>query len=420
MDIIFYGSSHSYTCYNPLIIGNKTETIAYNLGSDALLIGYTDLILEESLKKTKPQLIVLEVYKGIITVPKKSDDIKGFQLRALDLVSNYSLKKYEKILQVYEPYEIPGVLFPLVRNHEEWNKKKYFKFSSREEFKKPDFYYGGYVGYGRTIHQYRDTYKGFRNKKIFKDETKPQLNDYVVQSIKNFVEIANKNNIPVLAVTSPDIRTPYNNYFLFDEFRALFNSLGVDYLNLNDFYEELELTIDDFRDTSHVNKFGGTKSSEFLANYINQNYSLRKRKNNKEFVEINNKYEIFKNEFVGSEQANNKNYISNVNKQFVDGIYLDSINIKKSEDFYDITLFTNKKPDDDNKYNYSFKIYSKNKNLKAENIDGHFKTKNNKIEISHPSEISEIERIEIFLYDRKGYNGIKGQKIIISNINFEE
>ncbi len=167
IDIVFYGTSHSYTCYNPLIVNNITETTSYNLGSDALLMSLTDLVLEESLKKTTPKLIILEVYKGTITTPTDSKESKGFQLRALDLVSNFSIKKQKEIIRLFNKNEYLGALSPLIRNHKDWNEKNYFSFSKRTSFTLEDFYYGGYVGYGKVMDEvnYKQKFDDFRNKK---------------------------------------------------------------------------------------------------------------------------------------------------------------------------------------------------------------------------------------------------------------
>src|SRR5690606_36655726 len=59
IDVIVYGSSHAYTAFNPLIINDISKTISFNLGADALKIGLTDLVLNESLKYTKPKLVIL-------------------------------------------------------------------------------------------------------------------------------------------------------------------------------------------------------------------------------------------------------------------------------------------------------------------------------------------------------------------------
>src|SRR5690606_12566507 len=100
IDLIFYGSSHVYTAYNPLIFNDINKTISYNLGSDALKMEFTDLVFIESIKETKPKLVVLELYPASFSELKGNEMDKGFQLRALDFSSNLSIKKFKKVFDV--------------------------------------------------------------------------------------------------------------------------------------------------------------------------------------------------------------------------------------------------------------------------------------------------------------------------------
>ena len=124
IDVIFLGSSKSYTSFNPAIINDKCKTISYNLGSDSLLLQLTDLLLEEILKFTTPKLIVLEVYPGI-TNAKITKAIKGHQLRMLDEISNFSLSKYQNISKIFQKKDFLNVYSTTVRNHNKWYNKNY-------------------------------------------------------------------------------------------------------------------------------------------------------------------------------------------------------------------------------------------------------------------------------------------------------
>src|SRR5690606_553524 len=124
IDIVFFGSSHIYTAFNPLVINKNCDLISYNLASDALLLPITDLVLNESLKYTKPKLIVLEIYSAGFANPITKSQ-KGHQLRALDFVSNFSIEKIYRVGKLYENNEFLGAFSPLIRNHNEWNNVNY-------------------------------------------------------------------------------------------------------------------------------------------------------------------------------------------------------------------------------------------------------------------------------------------------------
>src|SRR5690606_23974374 len=97
--------------YNPLVIDKICKTNSFNIGSDGLRMSLTDLVLEETLKYTTPKLIVLEVYQGSLSLPE-TETAKGYQLRALDFIPNYSLEKYKKTKKLYNQSEYLSVLFP--------------------------------------------------------------------------------------------------------------------------------------------------------------------------------------------------------------------------------------------------------------------------------------------------------------------
>jgi hypothetical protein len=59
----------------------------------------------------------------------------------------------------------------------------------------------------------------------------------------------------------------------------------------------MNLTIKDFKDTSHLNTFGSIKASSFLAKYINANFDLEDRSNEDVWVKEHKIYESFRKEY---------------------------------------------------------------------------------------------------------------------------
>lgn len=274
IDLVFYGSSHSYTAYNPAVFNKICNTVSYNLGSDGLRMCFTDLILEESLKFTKPKLIVLEVYDASLTLPK-TDKAKGYQLRALDVIPNYSIAKWKKISEVYGEDDYLSIAFPLIRNHDKWNEVNYINVSRRQELdSSKQLFYNGFIGSKKTIKEV-GKFKDFKIQRIIKDTTKSQLGRVAKKSIQEFLYKAKANGSKVLVISSPDLRVPFkkNNYF-FSELEALLEKNDTPFLNLNDHYQEMDLEVKDFRDPGHLNINGANKASVFLANYIKENELL--------------------------------------------------------------------------------------------------------------------------------------------------
>ncbi|TYB75072.1 hypothetical protein [Bizionia algoritergicola] len=455
IDIIFYGSSHAYTAYNPHIINEKCNVISYNLGSDGLRLSLTDLVLEESLKYTKPKLVILEVYGGSLTFPS-TDKAKGYQLRALDFVSNFNFSKYSEISKIYNKSEYLGVLFPLFRNHKEWSSVDFFSYDKREEIDTDKgLYYSGFLGYNNIISKSKGRlkYKNFTKQKIKRDSTKTMLSNSSKKELLDFIEIANKNNIKVLIISSPDLRSNYNYYNLFDELNMFCNQLDIPFLNLNEYYKELNLNLDDFKDPGHLNIVGSVKASNFLANYINSNYTFDDRSN--EQVWLNEIETLKDNTFLKKHIKLANSFPIQNQEELVISILKQGNSLKKRHEFLNglpingLTLFSNNKNDfvifeceegfnkeilDDKAFGIHKVVFEKDFELRPER----FKKKNSNfisdksyvdfityngkqyilLTFQKNTQIKEFKTIKLFLVNKDEFNGIIGKKLIIKELNF--
>lgn len=428
IDLIFYGSSHIYTAFNPLIINQKSNIISYNLASDALLLPVTDLVLKESLKYARPKVIVLEVYRAGFAGPKTKSQ-KGFQLRALDFVSNFSLEKINRVGKLYKRDEFFGAFSTLIRNHTEWNDQDYFNLDRRVKTQKGrEFYYNGYIGYNGIIKESRK-YKGFQNIPINRDSTITQVNNNTKRLLNDFIDLAKQNNIEVLLVYTPDIRARSWNYHLFDELQRFADSKNVGLLNLNDYYSEMNLDVLDFMDSSHLNNYGSIKTSNFLADYINENYNLPNRSSENIFKDQTEGYDAF--------IANHKPYESivyhkKVDQTLLEGFQINDIEIIKEQKdklFFSIDFGGSlKKPNSLKNYQLAIHVFPHKSDINSLNgrskarhrdydVHGYlFENKNDTINIEFDSNIVNIEKVEFFLYDKDGFDGVVGERILVDDL----
>ncbi len=434
IDVILYGSSHAYTAYNPLIINDICKTISYNLGSDGLKISLTDLVLKESLKYTNPKLIILEVYPpSLLKVEGEVD--KGYHLRAMDFVSNFSFLKLKKTIEIYDPNEYLGVYFPLIRNHDKWNSFNYFSFNKRKylDFEK-NFFYGGFLGSLNVMNdEDKKKYANFKAPPLTNDPSNKWVKEDAKNHIKEFVSIAKKNGSEVLIISSPDPRArPAFNYSFYQEIKDFSSTMNVPFLNLNDFYEEMNLTLDDFKDNSHLNTYGSIKATKFLANYLKSNYVLPNRTSEKIWKDEMVNYDIIKNEFY---DIKIKSYSTVLNKNLSPDVVLNKLSIirKNNRELLFNINFDSINTDVKNldKYRLAVHIYSHDDSLALLNKSS--KLKNAKYDQTNTilesgkaftsfniqTKIVNIKKVELFLFNKKGYDGIIGNKIMIDDISFK-
>ncbi|WP_417861430.1 hypothetical protein [Winogradskyella sediminis] len=428
VDILFYGSSHAYTTFNPMIIDDKCKTISYNLGSAALYISLTDLVLKETLKRTKPKLIILEVYEGTVR-EVISERNKGFQLRALDIIPNYSIEKINSIKNIFSKNEYLGALFPLIRNHEKWNESSFIGFSKRQTLNKNTlFFHSGYRGHFKKLDlTERESFKDLtkinaplKNGKIYFDEESKK-------HIKAFINTAKKEGIEVLIVTSPDLTSYKKHQPFFKELKELCKSFSTPYLNLNDYYKEIGLTADDFMDPGHLNIYGGTKTSQFLGEYLNEKYQFSDRSNDESYKLEMQKLQKSKDLFVKSDGF----YGIELNKKLIDGLVIKNLSISKNNRDHTITLnIENDKRLDEifEKYKLSFKIFptnldnlnddSKSKKWKFDKVDIILENQTNPMVFHIFTKIKKIDKAEVFLFNKEVYKGVVGEKITIDDLDF--
>lgn len=277
IDVVFYGSSHAYTSINPLIINNQCNTISYNLGSSALRLLFSELVILESLKHNTPQLMVVEVHSNSIKTPVRKK-IKYFQYYALDFIPNYVISKFVKSMEVYEGSEFLGVYSPLIRNHSKWNIQEFSNLDRKEKLDLSKHYYAGFRGAIRELKKdKKEKYKDFQIEKIRIDSLSMNLTKSEMNQLDKIIDIAEKNSIPILFYSAPTVKSRFNNYNFYLELDKYFKDRGVEYVNTNDYLEKIGLDFGDFRDVDHLNTSGSNKMSQFLANQINKNFSLADR-----------------------------------------------------------------------------------------------------------------------------------------------
>lgn len=418
IDLVFYGSSHVYTAYNPLVFNRFNKTISYNLGSDAFKLHFTDLLFLESIKYTHPKLVVLELYPPSL-YDIEGDEDKGFQLRGLDFVSNFSFRKFKEVCEVYDFNEIAGVYSPLIRNHSKWSEVDYFDLDRNKDIDTiENYFYAGFIG-SRHIasEKLRLKYTDF-DRDDYLHQKFLSLNSKKRHQIIDFVNLVKKNGIDVLILSSPDMRAKldFNEYF-YIELQEICNQLNIQFLNLNDHTKEIGLNLSDFKDHAHLNTYGSLKTSIYLAEYIRKNYQLPDRSNEEVWKQSAIKYDLFKKEYY----TKTKYFQADLNQKLTEGISVKNIKIKSD---YSYEFSVQLDVDDINTLDHykmaihaypteNNEVYLKNRESKFDIADVILKENKTDLVFEANTRIKEFEKIELFLYSNKGFDGVIGNKVII-------
>lgn len=407
IDVLFLGSSHSYTAFNPLLVDSITNTVSYNLGSDGLRLAFTDVLFEEVLKYTKPKLVILELYRGSI-VPLSTPQSKGYQLRALDIVPNYNINKQKKIWKYYNSSEYFSALFPLIRNHKKWVETDFFDISNRKDYKNLIQASGFINKISKVTKEDSIKFKDFKIKKL-----KPKKSNFITKTVKEDInkikELTKKAGAKLLIVTAPDLRVPFSNSGFLEELDSFCKKRKIDYLNLNQFYNSIDLKVTDFRDPSHLNIFGANKTSKFLGNFLKKNYQLPNKKAFNKSRSINN---TLTNMWVKLNHSGT--FKKEIDKDLLPGIKLSRVTlIEKNDSFLIEIAIKNHLKDSVLKYKLVVHLFEslEEKKLMVSNFVLKKDTSMIYKKIIGKEKIVTCKKIKFFLYDKAGYRKTIGKTI---------
>ncbi|MEP2936569.1 MAG: hypothetical protein ABJM06_10805 [Gilvibacter sp.] len=421
IDVILMGSSHMYASINPLLLDKNNKTISFNIGTATMNFDFTTLLLEKVLKKTKPKLVIIELSRG--SLPQLSEREKGFHLRLLDYSSDFSRAKFQKVNQYFEPKEYLGVYSQVYRNHEDWATVDYIDIESEKTINAVRRYkFKGYTGARDSIGP--ELRKKFKDQLSFtpkSDSTKAIFNQMHIDQFKHLKALSEKHNFEVLFITTPDLQSWRYNGYLYTRISEVSESFGFKYLNMSNTQDKIRFSLGEFIDEYHLNLWGGVKATNYLSEYIDQNYSLPDRSSTPYWQNQREAFQDFDEGFVtgGSEQE-----VMPGQNLYLD-IKLNRLGVKK---YADKLLFT---ADFDSiltdtlnaKYRFVIQVFPKKGfedqlSARTKEIGRSFDTRSVVIEdynktqvISFPTRIEAIERLRFLIIDNGPYTGTKGKAI---------
>lgn len=291
IDLLVLGDSHAYCGVSSDVIEAKTGLNAYNhgIGGVNFIEIYYNLI--EALKYQNPKLIVIENYPFIGVGQEKTTLGEDGLLNRRTVFSlegkKVGLTKIQEAYASYEDYPFLNT-FNIFKYHENWSdledvSKVLYKYSSNKEFPPVKDSAKDIVFMSQEIAD------GFSNKN-FNDAI--YISDDHKQIIKDIMALSIENKFEVLFVTVPF----YKDYYLkmkekFDVAHKDLAEIIKPYGNakLFDINKEVVLNSSNFLGGSnaktfnynnqHLNYKGNIKTSNLIANFINNNYALEKVKN---------------------------------------------------------------------------------------------------------------------------------------------
>ncbi len=294
VDVVMIGSSPVYPYYSAPQIWGEYGITSYPLSTNLQRPVAATYLVKEALKTQKPSLFIFEMR---MYTAADSDLVNNMAYtRGVTDNLKYSWNRIETINDmVSDVSERYTYYFDIFKYHSNW--KTIILPSQLVRF----------------TYEYPDDLKGW----VIYDEVGPsEIADYSeVTTTKAMPEDAKKNlirllnflkeeDLPALFIVSPYTMTEEKQQ-MYNDMEPIITSYGFEFLNLNDHYQEIGIDFaTDFYDYGgHVNASGSLKCTEFLGDYLKNNYSFEDRRDQEGYASWDESYQLWKTEQAKAEET---------------------------------------------------------------------------------------------------------------------
>ena len=264
VDVLFLGSSHAASAFNPQIFFNEYGIKSYNLGCEqqSLLTSY--YWLREALRFQSPKAVILDTYMVfpyIENEPLNSEE--SCTRKAFDCMK-WSGVKYDAVQDICrydQSQSLSSYFFPNIRYHTRWTNltEDDFTFAEKEEH----YELKGYVPfaeYGSNIN-YLPFKTGNLNDRA---EMFPLMQEY----LDKIVDLCASEGIMLILVKTPATSESVAMYNALSDYA---DQKGISFMDFNEeglFYECGFDFAENMKDNWHSNIWGAEKLSSYMASVL--------------------------------------------------------------------------------------------------------------------------------------------------------
>lgn len=285
-DVLYFGTSHVMYGINPLEIWNDYGFTSYNWGSPTCTIPSIYWKLMNVLDYKIPKLVVIDCFRACWTyksynIYRLHEAFDAFPLSRTKWLAINDLVKNQKRMEDGKPYsnmDLVNLLFPLSAYHSRW-----------DELKTVDF-----------INEYVDT-KGCEFEinvdepsEISNTTEKMEITSEMqgIIYLRKIIEECQNRGIPILLTYLP-YPTSETGKKESNMIQEIADEYHVEYINFTNI--DIVNYYTDYADsTSHMNIMGQKKVSDFLGNYIMENYDIEDRRGDILYAQWDDWYDAYK------------------------------------------------------------------------------------------------------------------------------
>ncbi len=293
IDAVIIGSSPVYPGYaTPKLWGEKGITL-YSLSTNMQRPVAGLYLIKEALKTQSPEVVIVELR---MYAARDQDMLASIgHMRGVIDNLKYSWNRIQLInamvgddpeIYTEEKYTY---YFDIFKYHSNW--RTLFLWSQIRDFR----------------YEYPDDLKGY----VFNDNVGPtdtpditnitdseSIEEAQEEALYSILDYCKSINQEVLFVVTPysiteDKKAQYNYI------ENIIESYGYDFLDMNEYYDEIGIDFSsDFADYgNHLNAVGASKVTDFLGNYLMDNYELEDKRGDKKYSSWDEAYDLYCSEY---------------------------------------------------------------------------------------------------------------------------
>ncbi len=282
LDAVYIGSSNCYSFWNPLVAWNEFGITVYPYATNAQPFGAAKYLIKEA-RKTQPDALY------IVNINTLGDEGLGIEnLHYLLDYMPFSLNKLQLTHHLadmagFDFFERMELYFPLIRYHDRWND------ISLEDFNYEVNGMKGASDYSSFLCNVNDITKGYivTDKEVVLEESLKEL-------VEDLLDYCDEEKVKVLFVTVPRCEGSEDMVAKMNAVNALIEERGYPTLNLNGKVEEISLDLTkDYYNSKHTNIHGAVKFTEYLSEYLVDNYAFEDKRNDSAYITWNQAWEQY-------------------------------------------------------------------------------------------------------------------------------
>ena len=261
MDIMFYGTSHSYCTMNPLLLWSETGLRSYVLSSQSQPLEGTYQYMKQSFATQSPKLVVLELGIMSQTLDQAGDGV----LRDCIDPMPWTQGKAELIRELVPQGQRSSYYFNLAKYHGRWKELDHTTL---------DFSFINGRAEHKGFYCFTPANPAVCGQLSYEGVDASALPEENVAQLLRIRDLAQANGAELVCFLTP-YEGAENDLGFFKALHLMCEENNIPLIDYNLLYDELGFDgSTDFYDTNHFNAYGAAKATGYFARWVEEHYGL--------------------------------------------------------------------------------------------------------------------------------------------------